>query len=174
MPAEADAALPGYRAVLYPSFVAAYPLGDAPALIRLAREDAGLTQAELARAAGTTQSVISAVESGKRPVSTAMLERLLRAARMRPSLPLERYAEEIVHAARARHLDNVRAFGSVLRGEDDETSDVDLVVTPGPDAGLLAILAFAAAAERILGFPVDVLTDAEARRAGVDRDAVPL
>ncbi len=154
--------------------MAPYPLDDGPALVRLAREDAGLTQAQLARAAGTTQSVISAVESGKRPVSAAMLDRLLRAARMRPSLPLERYADEIVRAARARHLHNVRAFGSVLRGEDDEASDVDLVVTADADAGLLAILGFAAAAEQILGFPVDVLTDSEARRAGVDRDAVPL
>lgn len=123
--------MPVYRAAQYFYFMAPYPVADASALVRLAREDAGLTRAELARAAGTTQSVISAVEAGKRPVSTAMLDRLLRAARMRASLPLERYSDAIVRAARARHLDNVRAFGSVLRGEDDETSDVDLAGSSG-------------------------------------------
>lgn len=151
-----------------------FPLSDAPELVRAAREDAGMTQAELARAAGTTQSVVSAVESGKRAPSAALLDRLLRAAHLRPSVPLERYAEAVLDAAHARHLDAVRVFGSLVAGTDDESSDVDLVVTPGPGVGLFALLGFAADAERILGFPVDVLTEHEARVAGVDRAAVPL
>lgn len=151
-----------------------YPLNDAPSLLRTAREDAGMTQAELARRAGTTQSVVSAIESGRRAPSAALLERLLRAAALRPSVPLERYSDAVVAAARSRHLDDVQVFGSVVSGSDDETSDVDLVVTPEPGAGLFALLAFAAEAERILGFPVDVLTDAEARAAGIDRESVPL
>lgn len=163
-----------YRMLRYRAHVLGAHVDDAATLVRLARDDAGMTQAELARAAGTTQPVVSAVESGKRTVSATMLERLLRAARMRPSLPLERYADQVIEAARRRGLGNVRAFGSVVRGEDDDASDVDLVVTPERGAGLLAILAFAADAERILGFPVDVLTDSEARATGVDREAVPL
>lgn len=151
-----------------------YPLSDAPELVRAARLDAEMTQAELARAAGTTQSVVSAVESGRRAASADLLDRLLRAAGLRPSLPLERYADAVLDAARARHLGAVRAFGSVVAGTDDASSDVDLVVTPEPDAGLFALLGFAADAERILGFPVDVLTADEARAVGVDREAVPL
>ncbi len=151
-----------------------YPLSDAPELVRAARLDAGMTQAELARAAGTTQSVVSAVESGRRAASADLFDRLLRAAGLRPSLPLERYADAVLDAARARHLRAVRAFGSVVAGTDDASSDVDLVVTPEPDAGLFALLGFAADAERILGFPVDVLTADEARAVGVDREAVPL
>lgn len=158
----------------YDGFVLPYPLDDAPGLLRTAREDAGMTQAELAREGGTTQSVVSAIESGRRAPSAGLLERLLRAATLRPSVPLERYADAVVAAARARHLDDVRVFGSVVSGGDDETSDVDLVVTPEPGAGLFNVLAFAAEAERILGFPVDVLTDAEARAVGIDRAAVPL
>ncbi|MGM0385456.1 MAG: helix-turn-helix domain-containing protein [Actinomycetota bacterium] len=151
-----------------------YPLDDAPGLLRTAREDAGMTQVELARRAGTTQSVVSAIESGRRAPSAALLERLLRAAALRPSVPLERYSDAVVAAARSRRLDDVHVFGSVLTGSDDENSDVDLVVTPEPGTGLFALLAFAAEAERILGFPVDVLTDAEARAAGIDRESVPL
>lgn len=154
--------------------VFSFPPSDAPGLVRAAREDAGLTQAELARAAGTTQSVVSAVESGKRAVSAAMLDRLLRAAGLRPSLPLERYADAVIDAARARRLDAVRVFGSVVAGTDDAASDVDLVVRPEPGAGIFSLLGFAADAERILGFPVDVLTEDEARAVGVDCDAVPL
>jgi DNA-binding XRE family transcriptional regulator len=54
--------------------------------------EVGFTQARLAAVAGTTQSVISAVESGTRVVSADFLTRVLVAARMRPSLTLARYA----------------------------------------------------------------------------------
>ena len=53
---------------------------DAPAVIRAARADAGLTQLELARRAGLRQPSLAQMESGTRPVSEQMLERVLRAA----------------------------------------------------------------------------------------------
>jgi transcriptional regulator with XRE-family HTH domain len=46
------------------------------AKIRAAREAAGLTQAELAEAAGTRQSHLSAVETDRHEVTIAMLQRL--------------------------------------------------------------------------------------------------
>ena len=49
-------------------------------LVREARKRAGLTQAELARRAGVPQSTVGRVESGLRVPSTALLERLIRAA----------------------------------------------------------------------------------------------
>lgn len=44
-----------------------------------ARETAGLTQTELARRMGTTQSAIAAIESGARTPTVELLDRLARA-----------------------------------------------------------------------------------------------
>src|SRR5438105_6418849 len=49
-------------------------------LVREARRRAGLSQKELGRRAGVTQSVVSAYESGARQPSLPTLERLVRAA----------------------------------------------------------------------------------------------
>ncbi len=49
-------------------------------LIRMARRRAGLTQAELARRAGTSQSAVSSYESGRRSPSVATLCRIVAAA----------------------------------------------------------------------------------------------
>jgi transcriptional regulator with XRE-family HTH domain len=49
-------------------------------LLRLVRRRNGLTQAQLARAAGTSQPVISAYEHGRREPSVSMLARLVDAA----------------------------------------------------------------------------------------------
>lgn len=46
-------------------------------LLRSARTRAGVSQAELAARAGTTQSVISRIESGRSSPSLASLERLI-------------------------------------------------------------------------------------------------
>ncbi|MBF1735404.1 MAG: helix-turn-helix transcriptional regulator, partial [Trueperella pyogenes] len=64
---------------------------DAPLLVREARTDASLTQAELAGMTGMSQSTLAQIEAGKRAVSTELLEKILRAADYRPSLPLARY-----------------------------------------------------------------------------------
>lgn len=136
-----------------------YPPEDAPALVKAARDDVGLTQAQLAAAAGTTQSVISAVESGRRAVSVDLLGRLLRAARMRPSIPLARYADRLGDAAQANHLHNLRVFGSVTRGFDTELSDVDLLVSRDDSTTLFDLAGFQQDAEAILGVTVDVILD---------------
>lgn len=49
-------------------------------LLRSARRRAGLTQAELARRAGTSRTTVSAYEAGRKSPSTATMERLLQAA----------------------------------------------------------------------------------------------
>jgi len=49
-------------------------------LIREARRRAELSQAELARRAGVPQSTVGRIESGARVPSTALVERLVRAA----------------------------------------------------------------------------------------------
>jgi transcriptional regulator with XRE-family HTH domain len=52
---------------------------DIARLVREARSDAGITQAELARRAGTAQPAVAAYETGMRTPSVATLERLLSA-----------------------------------------------------------------------------------------------
>lgn len=53
---------------------------NAAALLRTARTRAGLTQQALAVAAGTSQSAVAAIESGRKQPTVATLDRLLTAA----------------------------------------------------------------------------------------------
>ena len=52
---------------------------DLAELVYHARKDAGITQAELARRAGTRQSVISAIENGAQAPGGVMLAKIARA-----------------------------------------------------------------------------------------------
>lgn len=61
---------------------------DASELLRLARRRHSLSQAALARRAGTSQPVISAYEHGRRDPTTRTLRRLLAAAGERLQLGL--------------------------------------------------------------------------------------
>jgi predicted nucleotidyltransferase len=56
---------------------------------------------------------------------------------MRPSQILHMHSAEI-HEILGRYpmLSNLRVFGSVARREDTDSSDIDLLVDPGPDATL--------------------------------------
>lgn len=114
-------------------------------LVRQVRETAGLTQAELARRAGTSQPAVARYESGESSPSVRTLERIVHAAGFRLRLSTEpsgavadlagdrmrrlRSARPaIARAARKLGVRNVRVFGSVARGEDLPASDVDLLV----------------------------------------------
>lgn len=128
-------------------------------LIREARLDVGITQTELARRAGLSQSSLAQMESGKRNVSSDMLERVLKAADYRPNLALVHTFHLIRKAATKRGLRNVRVFGSVARGEDGYDSDIDLLVTPGEEVTMFDIANFGEEVRQITGFPADVIVD---------------
>ncbi|NQX10813.1 helix-turn-helix domain-containing protein [Microbacteriaceae bacterium VKM Ac-2855] len=128
-------------------------------LIRRAREDIGYSQRDLAAAAGMKQPNLAAIESGTREASPELVSRILSAARLRPSIPLELYAESIRDLAASYGLHDVRVFGSTIRGTDTERSDVDLLVGADDDVDFLRLAAFRGAAEDILGFPVDAVID---------------
>jgi predicted nucleotidyltransferase len=55
-------------------------------------------------------------------------------------------------------LRDVRVFGSVVRGDAIETSDVDLPVALGADTTLFDLSGFALDVEEIVGRHVDVAT----------------
>ena len=58
---------------------------------------------------------------------------------------------------------DVRVFGSVARGEENEASDVDLLVTLEPGRTLLDLARLELRLERLLGRRVDVVTEAALR-----------
>ena len=149
---------------------------NAPSLVRAARQDASLTQAELAGMTGMSQSTLAQIESGKRAVSAELLERILRAADYRPSVPLARYAPSISSYAQVRGLGSLRVFGSVARGTDGFKSDIDLIGTPTQDLSLFELADIASFTSELTGFPTEVHADThvpEKLQAAVD-EAVPL
>jgi len=162
------------------------PPVSAAELIRDARIRAELTQAQLARRAGVTQSVISTYENGRREPSLAALQRLLLAAGfttvidlhpVEEPLPLrERVAalrDELIAVVHRHGGHDPRLFGSVARGEDGPSSDVDLMVDLDQGLGIFALMRIQDAAEQLLGVRVDVV-DAAGMGADAVRDAVPL
>jgi len=77
---------------------------------------------------------------------------------MKPSEVLRRYRAAIRRVIESHRTRNGRVFGSVLRGEDTEQSDLDLLVDPTPETTLFDLGAIRAELRELLGVPVDVLT----------------
>lgn len=150
--------------------------GTQAVLVRRAREDAGLSQRQLAALSGVRQPNLAAIESGARKPGHDVLDRILRAARLRPSIALELKAADIRRIADHAGLHNVRVFGSAVRGTDTEHSDVDLLVDAGTDVDFLALAAFREEVSRLIGFPVDAVVDDgdDAAVRAIRSEAVPL
>jgi uncharacterized protein len=167
----------------------------AGALLRQARKAAGLSQEELAARAGVTQSVISAYESGHRQPAVPALAALLDAAgydlvmglRRQPrrlgrlSGPVgrrvRRHRRDLVAAAAAHGVRNLRVFGSVARGQDRPDSDVDLLADLPPGLGLFGLGRVQEELEVILGTRVDLVPAQDLKpgvRAHVEGDLVAL
>lgn len=66
--------------------------------------------------------------------------------------------EDILRVAAQHGAYNVRVFGSVSRGEDSESSDVDLLVDAGPKPSPWFPAGLALDLEELLGRRVDVTT----------------
>ena len=85
--------------------------------------------------------------------------------------------EEILAIARHHGVRDIRVFGSVVRGEADARSDVDLLVTLEPGRSLLDLGGLLMDLRDHLGCEVDVITEAGLRprlRERVLREAAPL
>ena len=67
--------------------------------------------------------------------------------------------EEILRVAEKHGAHNVRIFGSVARGQADDQSDVDLLVTMEPGRSLLDQAALWVEIQELLGYQVDVVSD---------------
>jgi predicted nucleotidyltransferase/DNA-binding XRE family transcriptional regulator len=169
---------------------------NSASLLRVAREQSHLSQSDLARRAGVAQSVISAYESGRREPSLRTLARLVEATGHElaidvipspdrtlglPDTPLGRRLRQrrraIIQAAEARRAHNIRVFGSVARGEDVDSSDIDLLVDLDEGVGLLDLIGLERELTELLGVHVDVVPDISLKprmRARALHEAVPL
>jgi predicted nucleotidyltransferase/DNA-binding XRE family transcriptional regulator len=149
---------------------------DAAELLRLARQRAGLTQAELARRAGTSQSAIARYESGVTSPSVRTLERLLYVLGQQLRLTVEprgtgtgptsermqrlhNARESIQRAVHRIGASNVRVFGSVARGQDRPESDIDLLVDFDIHAhGALPLIRLRRELSQLLNDRIDIAT----------------
>ena len=77
---------------------------------------------------------------------------------MKPSEALRFHRDDIRRVVEQNGTCNPRVFGSVLRGDDTESSDLDLLVDPMPDTTLLDIARIQNRLQKLLGVTVDVLT----------------
>ncbi|MGA3220706.1 MAG: helix-turn-helix transcriptional regulator [Acidimicrobiales bacterium] len=117
----------------------------AGALVQLAREEAGLSQRELAQRAGVTQSDIARIETGRREPSIPTIQRILAGAGLELRFrlaPLEdhdrvllarqaRRSPEERGAAEARHRRNVARFAANARAKGSSTSS-SVPLPPSP------------------------------------------
>src|ERR1035441_6789755 len=89
----------------------------------------------------------------------------------------DRRREEILQVAANRGARNVRVFGSVARGDNDERSDVDFLVEMEPGRTLFDLSGLLLDLESLLHVSVDVVTERGLRprvRERVLAEAVPL
>jgi len=77
---------------------------------------------------------------------------------MKPSDALQINHDAICRVVASHRACNPRVFGSVLRGEDTENSDLDILVDPTPEMTLFDIGAIRHELGQLLGVPVDVVT----------------
>ncbi|MDK9723100.1 MAG: nucleotidyltransferase family protein [Rhodospirillales bacterium] len=77
---------------------------------------------------------------------------------MKPSTALESKRDAIRQAARRFRVANLRVFGSMLNGADQDGSDLDLLVDALPGATLFDLGGLQDELQELLGVPVDLLT----------------
>ena len=162
-------------------------------VLRSARLDAGLTQSELALRAGTSQAAVARYECGSVSPSIATFERLIHATGhelvldTRPAaatdlsgaraIKLRRNRAEVLDLARQSGALNVRIFGSVARGDDGPSSDIDLLVDFDVERGLVPLVELADSLEHLLDERVDIAPVALLKPAVAKKalsEAVPL
>jgi predicted nucleotidyltransferase/predicted XRE-type DNA-binding protein len=112
-----------------------------------------------AHQAGLTQREIGAALSRSQPEVSRLLK--LAPVRFRPNSNLGRHLvahrREVIDTVERWGADNVRVFGSLARGEDDEASDIDLLVDIPADFSLGELGGLRVATEAILGHRVDIV-----------------
>lgn len=134
-------------------------------LVRAVRDAAaaGMTQAQIAEQIGRSQPEVSRL---LRFHGTTPLARRLRAAR-----------PEVLRLVNDAGGEQVRVFGSVARGDDDEGSDVDLLFVMRRPLSLMELGRLEDEVSAAVGVAVDLVPESSLRPELCDRalaEAVPL
>ena len=77
---------------------------------------------------------------------------------VRPSRLLQLAQDRVIAAVQAVGGTDVRVFGSVARGTDQPSSDVDLLVTFPPDADIVTLLTLEEELSDLLSVPVHLIS----------------
>jgi predicted nucleotidyltransferase len=96
---------------------------------------------------------------------------------MKPSEALNSNREAVRQVIASHRALNARVFGSVLHGNDTESSDLDILIDPTQDTTLMDIGAIRYELRELLGVPVDVLTPKalpDSFRNSVLAEAIPI
>ncbi|MCW5257592.1 nucleotidyltransferase [Verminephrobacter aporrectodeae subsp. tuberculatae] len=96
---------------------------------------------------------------------------------MKPSEALHLHRAAIRRVVESHRARNPRVFGSVLHGQDTDSSDLDILIDPTSETTLFDIGAIRHELGQLLGVPVDVLTPnalPDKFRAWVVAEALPV
>jgi predicted nucleotidyltransferase len=96
---------------------------------------------------------------------------------VKPSIALEAHRATIRSVVLRHRACNARVFGSVLHCEDQEGSDLDILIDPTPETTMFDIGAIRHELLQLLGVHVDVLTPnalPDSFRAKVIAEARPI
>jgi len=88
---------------------------------------------------------------------------------MKPSIALDLKRNAVREAVSRFHTANPRVFGSVLHGNDQDGSDLDLLVDALPGTTLFDLGGLQVELEELLGVTVDLLTPGDIPRKFRDK-----
>lgn len=142
------------------------------ALIAQARRESGLTQSAFASRAGTSQPAIARYEAGLASPSLNTLVRILKAGGLELELRVKATRTVNLSSKRAKKIrenrgeinrlmkkagaSHIRLFGSVVRGEDTKSSDIDFLVDFDTSQGLVPLMRLKTELSALLREKVDV------------------
>jgi predicted nucleotidyltransferase len=135
--------------------------------VRARRNILGISQRELAERSGVKQPLIAAVETGRRRPSESARAALDQALQIRPSTALAARLDEVRDLFTRAGLPEPRVFGSVARGRDAVSSDLDLIVEFTDRHDIADLLTLEHDLEELLTVGVDVV-DARAHGPAVE------
>lgn len=125
--------------------------------VRARRGIFGMSQRDLAERAGVKQPLIAAIEAGHRRPSDSARAALDRALVSQPSVALVARREEVRALFARAGLPEPRVFGSVARGDDQESSDLDLIVEFTERHDIVDLLTLEHDLEELLTVAVDIV-----------------
>jgi predicted nucleotidyltransferase len=86
-----------------------------------------------------------------------------------PSAKIKKMVRKINPILKKNGVSTAALFGSVVRGQDDDTSDIDILVNYNADVTLLDVAGLQFELEQILGCKVDLVSEKFLHRRIRDR-----